>query len=132
MSIGNALKYLRKKRGYTQAEVAEKVGIKRTTYNSYENSKTVPPYDIVEKLADLYDVTIQEFDNEMKNRTYLEISSITPSYQVNIEEKMEELTSDERMVIKYLRLLSTDERREFFNEIKENYLDRRCYDDLNE
>lgn len=131
MSIGSALKYLRKKLGYTQAEVAEKIGIKRTTYISYENSQTTPPYDVVEKLADLYDVTIQDIDNESRSRTTLQLNSITPSYEVDIKEKMAELTSEERMVIKYIRLLSTEERRDFFNDIKEKYLDSRCWDILN-
>ncbi|MBP3329987.1 MAG: helix-turn-helix transcriptional regulator [Clostridia bacterium] len=131
MSIGKALRRLREKNGYTQAQIAEKVGIKRTTYISYENSKTVPSYDLVEKFAEIYGVTIQDFDNETKSRTNLEISSTVPSYQFTVEEKMAELTSEERMVIKYIRLLTSEERTDFFNEIKSSYLDRRFKDDLN-
>lgn len=131
MSIGKALRRLREKNGYTQAQIAEKVGIKRTTYISYENSKTVPSYDLVEKFAEIYGVTIQDFDNETKSRTNLEISSTVPSYQFTVEEKMAELTSEERMVIKYIRLLTSEERTDFFNGIKSSYLDRRFKDDLN-
>lgn len=131
MSIGKALRRLREKNGYTQAQIAEKVGIKRTTYISYETSKTVPSYDLVEKFAEIYGVTIQDFDNETKSRTNLEISSTVPSYQFTVEEKMAELTSEERMVIKYIRLLTSEERTDFFNEIKSSYLDRRFKDDLN-
>lgn len=128
MSIGRALRFYRSKSGYTQAEVAEKIGVKRTTYISYESSKTVPSYDTVEKIIKLYGVTFQEFQNEIKSKTNLQLNSITPSYQVEILENWEELTSEERMVIKYVRLLDPDEKAKFLEEIKDDYLDRRFRD----
>ncbi|MBQ7957266.1 MAG: helix-turn-helix transcriptional regulator [Clostridia bacterium] len=129
MSIGSALRFFRSKHGYTQAEVAEKIGIKRTTYISYENSKTVPPYDLVERFAEFYGVSMQDFENEIRSKTILQMNSEVPSYQITIRENMAELTSDERMVIKYIRLLDSEEKADFFEKIKDDYLDRRFKED---
>lgn len=56
MMIKNILKLLREKAGYSQEELAEKLGISRQTYIKYENLETKPTLDIVEKLSKLYDI----------------------------------------------------------------------------
>lgn len=129
MSIGMALKKFRENAGYTQEQVAKHANIKRTTYVSYENSKTVPGYDIIEKIVSLFGITMQDFSNEVKHRNLLEISASSPEYKFKVEEKMAELTSEERMVIKYIRILDEQERADFFNNIKNDYLDRQCGDE---
>lgn len=43
---------------WTQAFVAQLVNITRGSYTSYENGSKNPPYDVLIKLADLYDVDI--------------------------------------------------------------------------
>lgn len=57
MEIGRRLAELRVKRGWTQEQVAEMLGIKRARYNSWENGIAKPDIDFVDKLADLYKVT---------------------------------------------------------------------------
>ncbi|MGE5494581.1 MAG: helix-turn-helix domain-containing protein [Burkholderiales bacterium] len=57
MVFSSNLRSLRKYRGYTQQEVAIKLGIDRTTYNKYETGKSEPDYDILCKLADLFGVS---------------------------------------------------------------------------
>lgn len=47
----------RRKRGLTQAEVAEKIGISRPSYVYYETGKRNPKYDTLKKLADLFEIT---------------------------------------------------------------------------
>lgn len=41
-----------------QQEVADKLGIARTTYASYEQGKREPDHETLIKIADYYDVTI--------------------------------------------------------------------------
>ncbi len=53
------LKYLRKKKGWTQGEVAEKLGLKgHSTYSNWEYGRTQPDHDTLVRLAELFDVTI--------------------------------------------------------------------------
>lgn len=59
MEFSERLKYLRDKRGYKQIDVAKKVGIKNNTLSSYESGTRQPDYDILIKLADLYEVSLE-------------------------------------------------------------------------
>src|SRR6187455_3135103 len=48
----------RLKRGWTQNEVALKVGVARPTYANYEKGKREPDFETSQKLADLFETTI--------------------------------------------------------------------------
>ncbi|MCI5648652.1 MAG: helix-turn-helix domain-containing protein [Fusicatenibacter sp.] len=49
---------LRNLKGYSQEEVAEKIGISRQAYAKWEKGETIPDVDRCQKLADLYGTTI--------------------------------------------------------------------------
>ena len=52
------LKYLRKREGKTQADVAAAMGVTRTTYNKWENGRNEPSLDIVARLAEYFGETV--------------------------------------------------------------------------
>lgn len=52
------LKELRNQRKLKQIEIAEILSCSQGVYSRYENNERVPPFDIIEKLADYYGVTI--------------------------------------------------------------------------
>ena len=54
---------LRNVNGYSQEEVAEKIGISRQAYAKWEKGETVPDVDRCQKLAELYGVTIDSLIN---------------------------------------------------------------------
>ncbi|WP_407521994.1 LexA family transcriptional regulator [Lacibacter sp. MH-610] len=61
MAIANQnLKYLRKLRGWTQEEFANKIGIKRSLVGAYEEERAEPNYDVLETVSDLFKVTIDD------------------------------------------------------------------------
>ncbi len=45
---------------FTQQEVADRLGIDRTTYSKYESGKATPQFHNVVKLAEVYGVTVGE------------------------------------------------------------------------
>lgn len=49
--ISNNLKYLRKQKGYTQQELADKVGIKRSLIGAYEEGRADPRIDTLIKIG---------------------------------------------------------------------------------
>lgn len=49
---------LRNLNGYSQEEVAEKIGISRQAYAKWEKGETIPDVERCQKLAELYDTTI--------------------------------------------------------------------------
>jgi transcriptional regulator with XRE-family HTH domain len=57
MAVANQnLKYLRKLRGWTQEEFAQKIGIKRSLVGAYEEERAEPNYDVLETVSDLFKV----------------------------------------------------------------------------
>lgn len=54
----NRLKQLRKEKGLTLDEIQNKTGIKRGTYNNYENGVTEPKLETWERLARFYNVSV--------------------------------------------------------------------------
>lgn len=55
---------LRNVNGYSQEEVAEKIGISRQAYAKWEKGETVPDVERCQKLAELYGVTIDSLLND--------------------------------------------------------------------
>lgn len=50
------LKYLRTVNGFSQEQVAQKIGLSRQSYNKYEAGTVIPSGKILQKLAELYKV----------------------------------------------------------------------------
>ncbi|MBE6782461.1 MAG: helix-turn-helix transcriptional regulator [Ruminococcaceae bacterium] len=124
MNLGDALKQLREELGLTQKDVAAAIGIKRTTYNSYENSKTVPKYDVMEKIAKFYELSLKNYSEEPKSHTLLTLNAPTVEYELPKPDKeLSGLTSDEKLLIRYLRTLEGKKRADFLEEVKNEYLE---------
>ena len=54
------LKYLRKLRGWTQEEFAQKLRIKRSLLGAYEEERADPRIDILEAVADMFKLTLDD------------------------------------------------------------------------
>lgn len=52
------LKELRLKKGLTQTELGEKVGVKQSTFTNWENGKREPNFETIIKIADLLEVSV--------------------------------------------------------------------------
>jgi transcriptional regulator with XRE-family HTH domain len=55
--LGKNLKYLRSKFGYTQDEIADRIGCKRSAYKEYEYEQT-PPLENLIKLSEVYNISL--------------------------------------------------------------------------
>jgi transcriptional regulator with XRE-family HTH domain len=61
MSFANTnLKYLRKLRGWTQEEFAQKLRIKRSLLGAYEEERAEPRIEVLEVVADMFKLTLDE------------------------------------------------------------------------
>src|SRR5215831_3796024 len=61
MSIANQnLKYLRKLRGWTQEEFAQKLRIKRSLLGAYEEERAEPRIEVLEVACDIFKLTLDE------------------------------------------------------------------------
>lgn len=55
--LGHRLKEKRKEKSLTQKDVADKLGIGRTTYAMYESENRDPDTDTLQRMADFFEVT---------------------------------------------------------------------------
>ena len=61
MSISNKnIKYLRKLRGWTQEEFAQKLRIKRSLVGAYEEERADPRIDVLEIVCDMFKLTLDD------------------------------------------------------------------------
>ncbi|MBR2988674.1 MAG: helix-turn-helix transcriptional regulator [Clostridia bacterium] len=60
IEVGKKLKELRKSMGLTQDELAKKLAISRVNYTRYETGVVRPDYETVIKIADFYDISLDE------------------------------------------------------------------------
>ena len=68
VKIGGFLKDLRKEKGLTQEQLAEKFGVSSRSVSRWENGNTMPELGILVELAEYYEVDIKEIiDGERKS-----------------------------------------------------------------
>ncbi len=60
MSFAENLRKYRERAGYSSKELADIIKIKYTTYLNYENAGSEPRYDMLKKIADTLDVSIDD------------------------------------------------------------------------
>lgn len=60
IKIGDRIKSYRKKLKITQEQMAEKIGLPRSTYAHYENNTREPSSDILIKIADILDCKLYD------------------------------------------------------------------------
>ena len=99
--IGEKIKILRTKFGLTQKEVADALELERSTYTYYELGKTIPSWNIVKKLARIFQIAPYDLLEEQNKYIMSDISSGEGS-NINICN----LNSDEKKIILALRTLS--------------------------
>lgn len=58
--LGTTLKTLREQRGFKQEELAKMIGVDRTSLSSYENNKRVPDIYILWRMADIFQISLDE------------------------------------------------------------------------
>lgn len=69
MNLGNSLYNARKKSGFSQEDVAERLGVSRQTISKWETDETLPDIRQAKKLAQLYHLSLDdliEFDIDIK------------------------------------------------------------------
>lgn len=72
MSLGNSLFDARKKKGLSQEEVAEKLGVSRQTISKWETEETVPDIYQAKKLAKIYGLSLDELIDTDLNQKEIE------------------------------------------------------------
>ena len=93
---------------WTQQYVAEKIGVARVTYTAYERGTKTPPLDIINQIADLFDI----------DTDYLHGRTDDPIK--GVDEELKELLKDPQtdLMFNNWRNMSDEERREVLDTIE--------------
>ena len=75
MKIGHVISKLRYDEGYSQVELAEKLGVTKGAIGMWETDKRKPDYDTLIKIADIFNVTTD----------YLLSRTVSPRHKENVE-----------------------------------------------
>jgi transcriptional regulator with XRE-family HTH domain len=72
---GKNLRHLRKSRGWTQDEMANQLGIKRSLIGAYEEERADPRIDVLETMMEMFQLSMDDLllqDLSQQGQTYLE------------------------------------------------------------
>lgn len=71
----NNLKLFRKKHGYTQEQIAEKIGVSRQAVAKWEKGEALPDIENILALADIYNVTVDSLVRSVSAYTSTSVDS---------------------------------------------------------
>lgn len=88
MKLGEKLKYLRKQHNWTQEQLAQHLNISRSQISKWENGELLPDVQSLEKLSNLYEVSVDFLIGKHTTREEL-LREMNLLYQTDhIDEKM--------------------------------------------
>ena len=106
---GETLKLLRDANHFRQEDVADYLGIKRSTYSNYETGDREAPWVVLEKLANLYGC--DQYDLESENQDVLQ-GVIACAFRVDSMsvEDMKQVAAFKQLVMNYVKMKKIAER----------------------
>lgn len=85
--IGEKIKELRKKSKFTQTELAQILGVTKSTVAAYENNTRLPSYDVLIKMAGIFKVSTDSLLLNLPDKKILEADGLKTD-QLEMLEKL--------------------------------------------
>ncbi len=96
----NTLKKLRKSRNLTQQQLANKMGLAKSTISMYENGNREPNFEQLEAFADIFNVDMNTLIGNQINQRFIETNSNEPDeYEILLKEKLSKLNPQTKKFI---------------------------------
>lgn len=94
--IGNEIRTLRKDRGYTLEELAKEIEITSGHISNIESGNRRPNYKLLEKLGEVLSFRVEDFLNEVTNKSLATTNEIgqTMAFARNIKEEKSKIEFD--------------------------------------
>lgn len=113
--LSSNMKTLRKKHSLTQSQLAELIGKDRSLVAKYEKGKAVPPIDILQQLAKLYNITVDTLCSDINDEKTL-LNSATSDNKILYSD----LSENEKELILKIRLAKDNKLDEIIDLLSEN------------
>jgi transcriptional regulator with XRE-family HTH domain len=114
MNVGDNIKKLRKEKGLQQKQIAIELGIDQSNYNKIENGKREPSLDLLNKLAGMFGVSVDELLNPDKDMPKdITIEDKTAMEQLRLIQQLDD--EDKHMIFKMIETMLTKKKfKDFF------------------
>jgi len=98
INLNENIRFLRKKKGWTQDKFSKKIGIKRSLVGAYEEGRADPRLNNLLKIADIFDISLDNMltkdvkkisDNEMKLSSNEKVKVLSITVDKNDNENIE-------------------------------------------
>ncbi len=118
MTIPESLRKIRKAHKLTQQDIANVLGVDRTTYTLYETGATNPPIETLEKLSSMYNATIGYILGKEDNNHPERLNKAAFVSEGDID-PIAFLSKDERKLLLSYRVLSEEKKEQLRKQIAE-------------
>ncbi|MDG6880450.1 anaerobic benzoate catabolism transcriptional regulator [Clostridium perfringens] len=107
--IGNEIRTLRKDRGYTLEELANEIEITSGHISNIESGNRRPNYKLLEKLSDVLSFKVEDFLNEVTNKSLATANEVgqTMGFARNIKDEKNKIEFDKFFVKKEVADIET-------------------------
>ncbi|MBQ7296136.1 MAG: helix-turn-helix transcriptional regulator [Clostridia bacterium] len=118
MTVPESLRRIRKAHKLTQQDIANVLGVDRTTYTLYETGSTNPPIETLEKLSNMYNATIGYILGTEENNHPERLGKADMVAEDNVD-PIAYLSKDERRLLLSYRVLSEQKKEQLRQQIAE-------------
>lgn len=119
MTVAESLRKIRKEHKLTQQDIANVLGIDRTTYTLYETGNTNPPLESLEKLSNIYNATIGYIIGKEEDNHRERIIRGTNMVGEGSVDPVAYLPKDEQTLLIAYRILSDEDKEKLRNSVIE-------------
>lgn len=118
--LGDRLRAIRKEYGLTQQNIADVLGVDRTTYTVYEGGSITPSPATLVKLSQIYNVTVGYLIGVEENHPELrKIPDEKQEKKLLSSDPISLLKKEEKELLLYFRVLSDAEKHKIIDEMKD-------------
>ena len=118
--LGDRLRAIRKEHGLTQQNIADVLGVDRTTYTVYEGGSITPSPATLVKLSQIYNVTVGYLIGVEENHPELrKIPEEKQRERLLSSDPISLLKKEEKELLLYFRVLSDAEKHKIIDEMKD-------------
>lgn len=118
--LSEQLKIIRKANKFTQQELADAIGIERSTYASYETGRNKPDVILLSKIAKVFGVS-SDYILEIDTTAPLNVEDIPVQYKKKSGNQLvSTLSKEEKSVLAKYRLLSDNKKTELVDFLEKN------------
>ena len=118
MSIGENIARLRKEKGWTQAELGEKLGVSNQAVSKWELGMTMPDISLIIPLAIIFQISADELLDGKQKKTDVGQSELDEHCDDHLEIDEQSLESKEQYIWRY----SKDELNAFYRVTRKKYI----------